>query len=125
MGFDTIWFARDGASILRQNGSAEHADAVVAVCDRIVAAQATAVRYREALDKINRAVRHLDVCATDSLRELGLNLRLVCQTALAGTSDQHRKWVVAAGLRELAKEVPYHADWLNSEADRLEKEARG
>lgn len=60
---------------------------------------------REALEKIDRSVTRLNECATPELRELGLNLRLVCRTALARTSSQHRDRIVAAGLREAAKEA--------------------
>ena len=47
----------------------------------------------------------------------------IANRALASTPDQHRQHIVAGGLRDLARKMPYHAEWLLAEADRLAKEA--
>lgn len=63
-----------------------------------------------AIEKIDRAATGLDQCATPEWRELGLNLRLVCRSAMGSRSEQHRKRIEAAWKRDMVTELQHWAD---------------
>ncbi len=105
-------------------------------------AEAAVAGLRSEFEHIERAAKGLDECASSALRELGLQLRLRCKSALAATPAQHAARIRGKALREAAevyerrqlvpgppwdKEAAYGtiAIELRAMADEAAKEAQG
>ncbi len=74
---EQLFFARDAASILRQNGSEQHAAAVLAIVEEVVRLD-SALRVAEKTAQANKLYMELSVEHTDSIMRQDLILTFEC-----------------------------------------------